>query len=176
MARRKVGSSSDWILPVGLLGIAAFVLYKMGIFSGTATGTGANNAQQNANVTAAAASAYATSAAQVPQSLTDTQLNTLIGNMLNDAEENTAIFSGSSYQQDIITQMGQLVNITDLYRLVQLWGTRNASGASGSICDLIDVDCTAVDFGTFIHATLTSDQISQLNQLLQANGINYTFS
>lgn len=173
---KKMGAAADFIIPIGLLGIAAFVLYKMGLFSGTATGTGANNAQQNANVTSAANAAYTASAAQVPQSLTDTQLNTIIGNILSDAEENTSMFSGSSYQEDIVTQMGTLVNITDLYRLIQLWGTRNAAGASGSVCDLIDIDCTAVDFGTFIHATLSAAQITDLNQLLSANGINYTFN
>lgn len=170
------GGAADYIVPVGIIGILAFVAYKMGLFSGTATGTGQQSAAQSANVTAANDQAYQQSATTVPQSLSDTQINTLIGIMENDAEENTSIFSGSTYQQDIVTQMGQLGNITDLYRLIQLWGTRDVAGASGSVCDLLDVDCTAVDFGTFIHATLSSSQLGQLNQLLQANGINYTFS
>jgi hypothetical protein len=175
MRRKNISGTYDWILPVGLLGLGGWALYKFVLGPG-ATGTGANNQQQAANVTSANAQAYQQAAAAQPQVLTDQQLNSIIGNMLKDAESNTSIFSGSSYQQDIISQMGQLVNTTDLARLNQLWGTRNAAGASGSICDLVDVDCTAVDLGTFIHATLTASQIMQLNQLLAANGINYQFS
>lgn len=176
MARRKkIGSVTDYIMPLGLLGLAGWVVYKYFI-SGTATGTGANNAQQAANVTTATASAYQQSAAQIPQAVSDSTINSMIGTMLSDAEQNTSMFSGSGPGDDIVTVMGQLQNTTDLYRLMQLWGTRNAAGASGSICDLIDVDCTAVDFGTFIHATLSAQQLQDLNQLIQANGINYSFS
>lgn len=170
------GGAADYIIPLGIIGILGFVAYKMGLFSGTATGTGQQSAAQSANVAAANQLAYQKSAAITPQSLSDTQINSLIGVMMSDAEENTSIFSGSTYQQDIITQMGQLVNITDLYRLIMLWGTRDVAGASGSVCDLLDIDCTTVDFGTFIHATLSTDQLSQLNQLMQSNGINYSFS
>lgn len=175
MRRKKIGDATSYIIPLGLLGLAGWVVYKYFI-SGTATGTGANNAQQAQNVTTATAAAYQASAAQIPQAVADTQLNSMIGTMLSDAEQNTSMFSGSGPGDDIVTTMGQLQNITDLYRLIQLWGTRNAAGASGSICDLIDIDCTAVDFGTFIHATLSASQITDLNQLIQANGINYTFS
>lgn len=175
MQRKKIGDASQYIIPLGLLGLAGWVVYKYFI-SGTATGTGANNATQAANVASAAAAQYQASAANTPQAVPDATLNSMIGTMLSDAEQNTSMFSGSGPGDDIVTTMGQLQNITDLYRLMQLWGTRNAAGASGSICDLIDIDCTAVDLGTFIHATLSASQIVDLNQLIQANGINYTFS
>jgi hypothetical protein len=175
MAKKKIYGASDYIIPLGIIGILGWIAYEWFI-SGNGTGTGQQSAAQNANVTAADAAAYNASAAQIPQSIPDTQINSMIGVMMSDAEENTSMFSGSSYQQDIITQMGQLGNITDLYRLIMLWGTRDVAGASGSICDLIDVDCTAVDFGTFIHATLSASQLQQLNQNLQNNGINYAFS
>lgn len=176
MARRKIAGPADYIIPLGLIGIAAFALYKMGLFSGGGSGTGGNNTTQTANVQSAADKAFAQSAASVPQSIPDTQLNSMIGIMLNDATENTSIFSGSSYQEDIVNQMSELNNITDLLRLIDLWGTRAVPTTEFTLCNLIDIDCSKLDFGTFLKVTLSSDQLNEVNQDLSGNGIDYQFT
>ena len=176
MARRKVSGTADYIFPIGLLGIVAFVLYKMGIFGGTATGTGSNNAATAANTTATWTAAYNSSVQSTPQSLPDTTLNSMVTEMLSDANSNSSIFSGSSYQEDIVTQMSNLDNITDLYRLGMLWGTRAVPTSDFNLCNTLDIDCAQLDLGAFLKVTLSADQLSQVNQDLQGNGINYSFT
>lgn len=176
MKMQKMSGAADYIVPLGLVGLAALFLYKLGIFSGTATGTGSNNATTTATVNNAATSAFNTSAATVPQSVPDTQLNQMIQTMFSDWSSSTSIFSGSSYGDDIVMQMGQLGNITDLYRLIQLFGTRAMPPSGVNLCNTIDLDCPQVDFGTFLHNALSASQLTDVNNLIQANGINYTFS
>jgi hypothetical protein len=173
---KKMSGAADYIVPVGLIGLAAFVLYKMGIFSGTATGTGSNSATTTATTTSVNNAAYTQSAATVAQSVPDTTLNAMIQTMFSDYLSSTSIFAGSSYGDDIVSQMGNLGNITDLYRLIQLFGTRAMPASGVNLCNTIDLDCPQVDFGTFIHNALSASQITDLNNLIQANGINYTFS
>jgi hypothetical protein len=173
---KKVSGAADYILPLGLIGVAVFVLYKMGIFNGTFTGTGGNNAATAANTTATWTSAFNTSAQSVPQSLPDTTLNSMVTEMLADANSNTSIFSGSTYQADIVTQMSNLDNITDLYRLGMLWGTRAVPTSDFNLCNTLDIDCAQLDLGAFLKVTLTADQLAQVNQDLAGNGINYTFT
>jgi hypothetical protein len=176
MGHRKVSGAADYIIPIGIVGIAAFALYKFGLFSGGGSGTGGNNAAQSGNVATAAQQAFTQSSTTIPQSIPDTQLNSMIGIMLNDASENTSIFSGSSYQEDIVNQVSLLNNITDLYRLISLWGTRAVPTSQFTLCNTLDLDCSTLDFGTFLKVTLTADQLSEVNNDLAGNGINYSFS
>ena len=182
MAKRMAGAS-DYIIPIGLVGLAAFIAYK--IFGGTggagtglstSPGTSTNNAATNATTTSVSASAYTASAATTPQIVPDTTLNTMIQSMWNDWLSSTSVFAGSSYGDDIVTQMGGLGNITDLYRLIQLFGTRAMPPSGVNLCNTLGLDCPQVDFGTFIHQALDTSQLADLNTLLQTNGIEYTFN
>ncbi len=176
MASRRVGGASDYIIPLGLIGLAGFALYKMGLFSGTFTGTGGNSSKTTDVTTSTTSAAFNASAAQVPQSVPDTTLNQMIQTMWSDWYSSTSLFSGSSYGDDIVTQMGNLTNITDLYRLMQLFGTRAMPPDGFNLCNTLDLDCPQVDFGTFIHNALSASQLADLNQILQGNGINYVFN
>lgn len=173
---KRISGAAEYIVPIGLLGIAAFVLYKMGIFSGTATGTGSNSASALANTTSVTTAAYTQSAATVAQEVPDTTLNTMIQTMFSDYLSSTSIFAGSTYGDDIVTQMGNLANITDLYRLMQLFGTRSMPASGVNLCNTVDLDCPQVDFGTFIHNALSASQIADLNAMMADSGIDYTFS
>jgi hypothetical protein len=176
MRRKKVSGTADYIIPIGVIGLGALVLYKMGIFSGTATGTGANNGVAEAQTVQSWTTAYNQSVQSTPQQLSDTQLNSMILEMLQDANSNTSIFAGSSYQEDIVTQMSNLGNITDLNRLGMLWGVRAVPTSQFNLCNTLDIDCTKIDLGAFLKVTLTADQLAEVNQDLAGNGISYTFS
>jgi hypothetical protein len=183
MARRKMGDASSYVLPIGLVVIAGFLAYKFlggsggaGTGLSTSPGTGTNNTNTNSTTTSINQTAYTQSAATVAQATPDTTLNAMIQTMWNDWLSSTSIFAGSSYGDDIVSQMGNLQNITDLYRLIMLFGTRAMPPSGFNLCNAIGLDCPQVDFGTFIHQALSTSQIADLNSSLSGNGINYTFS
>lgn len=177
------GVDSGTVLTLALLGIGGYLVYRFINGSGGAgtglsvsPGTGTNNAATNTTTAAINQTAAAASAAAVPQLVPDTQLNAMIQTMWNDWLSSTSVFSGSGPGDDIVAQMGWLVNITDLYRLIQLFGTRAMPPSGFNLCNTIGLDCPQVDFGTFIHQALSSSQISDLNNLIHANGIDYSFN
>jgi hypothetical protein len=184
MAKRMAGAA-DYIVPIGLIGVAALVAYKLGLFGGTggpgtgvstSPGTGTNNTATNATTATVNQTAYTNSAASTPQIVPDTTLNQMISTMWSDYLSSTSIFADSSYGDDIVVQMGGLGNITDLYRLIQLFGTRAMPSNGVNLCNTLGIDCSQVDFGTFIHNALSSSQLANLNSLLTTNGIEYTFN
>jgi hypothetical protein len=174
---KKMSGVVDYIIPLGVVGVGVFVAYKMGLFTtGGPTASGQTNANAAANTASTAAAAYAASAATTPQSLTDSQLNTMVNTIMADYNSNQNIFSGTQYTDDIVTQMSNLGNITDLYRLMVLFGTQPVSTAYISLCSEFGVDCQQLDLGGFLHVVLTAAQLATVNQDLSGNGINYTFS
>lgn len=176
MAKRKVSGFSDYIIPLGVVGAIVFALYKMGIFNGTATGTGANNKLNNDTTAATAAADFATAGGASAQTISDTQINSMIGAIMSDISANTSIFSGSSYQNDIVDQMSNIGSLADLMRMYQLWGTRAVPTQEFNLCNTLDIDCSTVDLGTALHVTLTPAQLATVNQDLQGNGVNYVFN
>lgn len=172
---KKVGSAAEYIIPIGLLGLVAFALYKSGILTGTFTGTGGNNQKTADTTTTVANAAYTASSQTTPQSIPDTTLNSMINSMWSDWYSSTSIFAGSSYGDDIVSQMSQLTNITDVYRIIQLFGTRAMPPNGFNLCNAIDVDCPQVDFGTFLKTALSTSQLATVNSDLAGNGIDYQF-
>lgn len=170
-----MSGAADYIIPIGLIAIVGYALYKSGILTGTFTGTGGNNQKTTDVTTTAANAAYTASAQTTPQSIPDTTLNSMINSMFNDYLASTSIFAGSSYGDDIVSQMSQLVNITDVYRIIQLFGTRAMPAPGVNLCNTIDIDCPQVDFGTFLKQALSTSQLATLNSDLAGNGIDYQF-
>ena len=177
MAGKKISGTADYIIPLAVVGLGVFVLYKLGLFNGSLFDlSGGNNSKTQAQTNAVAHTAYTSSAAQVPQSLSDSALNTMVNSIINDASNNCNLGSGTTYTDDIVSQLSNLDNITDLYRLMDLWGTRAMGTSCWGPCATIGVDCSQIDFGTFLHSILSADQLATVNQDLQGNGINYSFT
>jgi hypothetical protein len=174
--RSKVSGAADYIIPLGFIGIAGFIAWKMGLFSGTITASGQTNSTAAANTAATTAAAFKASSQAIPQSLTDTQLNSMVNTIMADYNSNGDIFSGTTYTDDIVTQMSNLDNITDLYRLMMLFGTQPVSTAYISLCSEFGYDCEQLDLGSFLKVVLTSDQLAQVNDDLAGNGIDYVFT
>jgi hypothetical protein len=181
MAKSKIGDAANYILPLGILGLAAFVLYKMGLFSGSAGDSNAKGAAANWH------QMFLTSNATTPQSLTDAQLNAMVTQIVSDYNQSFSLvtkgvsfFTGSApITDDIVTQLSNLDNITDLYRLGDLFGTQalpTNSETSVTLCSELGMSCPLMDLGTFIHNALSPSQLALLNQDLVDNGINYSFS
>jgi hypothetical protein len=183
MPRGSVSGAADFILPVGILGIGVFVLYKMGLFGGSGNSTSpllSNSVANNtavANTATTAQAAYAASAATVPQSLSDTELNTIVQNITSDVQQDAALGSGTQYTDDIVNQMSELNNITDLYRLMVLFGTQAANtGSWVSLCSTFGFNCSQLDLGSYLKVVLSASQLAEVNQDLSGNGINYVFT
>jgi hypothetical protein len=177
MARRRISGPADYIIPLGVVTLGVFVLYKIGFFNGSLFDlSGGNNSKTNAQTSAIAHAAFTNSAAQVPQSLTDSTLNAMVNTIINDASNNCNLGSGTTYTDDIVAQLSNLDNITDLYRLMDLWGTRSMGTSCWGPCATVGVDCVQQDLATFLHGILSADQLATVNQDLQGNGIDYSFT
>lgn len=165
MARRKIGAASDWVLPIGVLAIGGYLVYKF-VGSG-ATGTAQNNANINANTAATAASDLSASqAAGVAQTVSDSTLNgyadtlyQLLGN------------GGDPAQIDQVVTM--VNNATDWYRLVQLFGTKQFnSGGSFSTCALLGLGCDSWDLLSALRNVLPAQNLANINTYFSDQGIN----
>jgi hypothetical protein len=165
--RRKVSGGADYILPLGILAALGFVLYK---FLGPSAAGGANNAATDANTKAATDKAYTDSAASLPQSMPDTQLSSIATQIYNSAS-----VGGTGDTDGIVNQLSLVNNTTDLYRLMQLFGTKAVGSGFFSTCSLLGFDCTSLDLASFVRSTLSTDQLATVNQNFAGNGINYQF-
>lgn len=166
---RSIGAVdlSNYILPVGLVGIAAYAVYK---FLGPSAAAKANNATDEANTKAANDAAYNASAAILPQSMPDVQLSSMATQIYNSAST-----GGTGDIDNVIYQLSLINNTTDLYRLMQLFGTKQVGSGFFSTCSLLGFDCTSLDLDAFIRASLTPAQLATVNQNFSGNGINYQF-
>ena len=167
--KRAVGGTdySNYILPIGLVGVAAFAIYKL---LGPSAAAKANNASNEQNIKAANDAAYNASAAVLPQSMPDTQLASIATQIYNSAE-----VGGTGDIDNVIYQLSLINNTTDLYRLMQLFGTKQVGSGFFSTCSLLGFDCTSLDLDAFIRASLTPDQLATVNRNFNGNGINYQF-
>lgn len=159
----------DVIIPLGVVGILAAIAYKyFGPTPGAVT-SNTNNAQNTANTQTTADAAYKASSAVVPQSMSDTQLSSIATQISN------SFMDGGSDTGTIIDQLSLVNNITDLYRLMQLFGTKANAPGMLSACYYLNINCQALDLASFVRAQLTADELAEVNQNFSGNGINYQF-
>lgn len=167
-APQKIGAASDYIIPLGVVGILGFLAYKF-FGNGGASSTSQNNAAIDQTTAASAAADVKQSQEKgVPQTLSD---STLAG-LANSIE--LAINSDS----DPLTVENYVVQVqtdTDWYRLVQLYGTRKFnSGGAFSSCALSAGlwGCDSYDLQSSLRAFLPADKISNINTYFSDQGIN----
>jgi hypothetical protein len=179
--RKKISGAADYIVPIGLIGIVAFALYKMGIFSGTFSGSGANNqGTTDANASAASQAAAQAAAQGIKATLSPNEAAS-IANSVYSLGVNA---SDTSALSQITNLLSQVNNIADLNAIIAAFGTKKIP--SGDItawyntCLSLGVNCTSVGLGTFIDSVYqaydpSGGYLSNLNQFLQDQGINYSF-
>jgi hypothetical protein len=169
MHSQRVGGGADYILPLGLValaGIGLWMLFKNGNPLASSANS-ENNKQIDQQTTSTLQTAYTASAGSVPQSLQDTELNAMATTIYTDG------LSGDT--ADIVMQLSNVNNITDLYRLMQLFGTKQAAATFWSTCNLMGFNCQSLDLASYVHTVVSSDQLTQINQNFSGNGINYQF-
>jgi hypothetical protein len=184
MSRKKISGDYGWILPVGLLGLAAYLLYKFtGIFSGS--GAAKNAEQATSTITAGTKTTLASLAAQgqVP-TLTAAQGAALANDIFNAGlTVNTGGLFSSSNTSGVAQIMNDLIqcrNDADLYLIMSNFGTRQVSLDEWSMCSITGFECDALDLQSFVanifnYAQIPGDQLADLNSQLASNGLTYQF-
>lgn len=173
MARKKIGADlGSYILPLGLLGVGGFLLYKF-FANGAGTGTSQNNAAIDQNTAAAAAADLAKSQqAGIAQTISDSNLNgyaTALYQLLGSGG-GPPIDDSTAYQIDnIVTQVN---NATDWYRLVQLFGTKKYnSGGTWSACGLTGLGCDSYDLPSALRIAMPAASLSNINTFFSDQNI-----
>lgn len=164
----KVGDIAGDLILAGALLIGGYFLYTK--ISGGSSATNANNAANDANNKAAADQAFAASNAVLPQSMSDAQLSSMATQIANSFTT-----GGTGDLDNVVYQLSLVNNTTDLYRLMQLFGTKSAGSGFFSTCSLLGFDCMSLDLDSFVRASLSADQLALVNQDFAGNGINYQF-
>lgn len=177
--KKKIGDASSYIIPLGIVGAIAFILYKFGLFSGTATGTGANNAAATAAISQSTTATLASLAASgINPTLTPAQAATIANNIFS-AGINHVSDTDSSGVATIFNLLTQCQNDADIYLIMQSFGTRQVASSSWSLCYAANIACDAIDLSTFItgilnHANIPGLQLSDLNSQLTSNELGPT--
>jgi hypothetical protein len=180
---RKVSGTdySKYILPVGLVIGAYFVLAKLGIFGkGSLFDSNANTAN---NDTITAQVQQGTSQAlqdlqtqgQTP-TLNNSQLASLAADLYNQGII-TDWFGGTTdtAQQVMVNDLAQVQNTADIYALKKTFGTKNAVASKLSSCYLVGVNCQVWDLDSWVKLCLNAGNVADINGLYNSRGIAYQF-
>lgn len=158
---------SKYILPVGIIVGGYFLLKHFDLF-----GDSANTANNNANAATTAAGVQASlqqaAAAGGFATLTDAQAAGIAN----------AIFTAGINQdaQTAKTQIIQANTLTDLLKIIQAFGVKNAATDTFSTCYLFGIGCQNYNLSAWLHLPfMDTATLNQINNYLSNQGINYYF-
>lgn len=159
---------AGYILPVGILVAGYFVGKRFGLFGGGANAD--NNATIDANNKAAIQAALdAAKNSGLGQTVTDAQLNGLATSIYQMGVQSTPDQDGIMYA------VIQVNTLTDLLRLMQLFGTKQVAQSWFDTCSLLGFNCQSLDLPAFLRAVLDASHIATINSYLSNQKINYYF-
>lgn len=154
-----------YIVPVALVVGGYLVAKKFGLFGSEAND---NNNSQIDSTTAAGVNA----ALQAAQNAGD--FATLSDSQIAGMASTIYTLGTSDGDTDTIKYtVIQCNTLTDLLNLIKAFGTKNVATSSFSTCALLGFNCTSVNLSGFLRATLTADQMNQINGYFSSMGINY---
>lgn len=166
MARKKISGTADFIIPLGVLALLGYGLYKLGVFGNSGGGAG----NPDATASAGAQSLTALAAQGQKPSLTTSQLEQMANSIYEFLLE-------SPPDQDSVVEQVEFVNNTaDVVSLVNQFGNRKAQSLSSVVsdCYIIGLNCPQYTMGGLMHAVMDDDHIAEINQFFVDNGINYS--
>jgi hypothetical protein len=176
---RKIGGTADYIIPLGVVGLGVFALYKFGLIggSGTAAAPGATTAN-NASTTAANQSATtATAAANAAAGITPTM--SAIAAQGVASQIYTAGTADTPDLNAIQSLLMQPLNIADLNQIIQYFGTKNVASSTSifNMCYQYGYNCTAVDLSAFVNMLYANQpgSLASINSYYTLQGINFQF-
>jgi hypothetical protein len=175
---KKISGFEDYILPLGIIGLGAFVLYKMGFFtSGSIIGpsglTTNNAATTSGNASATTATAAQLAAQGVKPTISAIQAQSIVSTVYNTITNNPTDYYA------VENAIALCKNLADLNLVLQYWGTRSFNTGSWiSLCGQYGLDCTALDLPGTINMYSENGPYpvnTDLNSYFVAQGINYSF-
>lgn len=179
-AGTKVAGAESWIIPLGVLGLGAFALWKLGLFSGNFL-TNSGVSQGNAATSAANQQGTTDTAAQQQakgevQTITPVQAASIANQVYTIGQGGSSVDCSA-----IVNQLVEANNLTDLNAIIKAFGTRSAVTGGGLDCSLLGINCASVDLPTFVRLVLSNScddgqmQLQNLNMYLSDTGINFQF-
>jgi hypothetical protein len=160
-------SGSAYIIPIGLVILAYFVLKNFNLF-----GPSAQSSNQSSIDTSTAAGAEASLvAAQAAGDIATLTASQAAG--LADA-----IFQ-AGLAHDAFTVKRQIIQcntLTDLLLVIQAFGTKKADISSWSPCSTLGIFCQDYNLNAWLHTPfMDSGTLADINTYLSNQGINYQF-
>jgi branched-subunit amino acid permease len=164
------GSGTDYskyIIPVGLVALAYMVVKNLFPTSGLT--------QNNTTVTTTTANATAQSLAQSQATTPATLSAAEAAAIANTVYQLGVKGQTSDIQDQIVWQIIEVNNLTDLLLVMQYFGTRSVALSTISWCATLGIDCTQVSMPTFVRGSLDTYHLSEINTFLSGANINYQF-
>lgn len=174
MERGKVNGTADYIVPLGIVGLGALIAWKFGLFTTPApTGGGAGNKATTTTTTTAAATndVAAAQAANVVQSLSNSQIAGIASQLTN-------LFNANPIDQEAVVNAVIQVNTSlDWALLEQAFGTKDYSNSDDwfGLCSSFGLDCHTVNLDSALMSSIT-DATQKMNLNGYFAGVNINFS
>jgi hypothetical protein len=174
----KIGGAADFIIPLGVVGLGALIIYKF-FFSGSAgTSPGVSQANQvatDANQAGTSATANQQAAKGEKQTISPDTAAGIANTVFTLGQMNNPDLSSIN---NVITQVN---NLTDLNAVIAAFGTRSSATNSSLLdpCYALGLNCSRLDMPSFIKLIYSQDAtgafLPSLNQFLRDQSINFQF-
>jgi hypothetical protein len=139
------------------------ILNKLGVF---------NSPQTQATLDAQKKS-LADAQAKQPGSYTADQYTGWANDIYNIGATNDTL--SFTQQSQIVNDITQANNMTDLQLLISAFGVKAVSSGFWTTCQFLGFNCNQLDLPSFVKTVLDGQHLSNLNQYLSDQGINYQF-
>jgi hypothetical protein len=166
--KKSMGDTTMDVLLIGGLMVGGYLIYES-IFGGTGANSG-NNSAIATQTAAANQTALAASQAQIAATLNSAQANSLATDIYNQG-----LLATLAGDLQIMEDLNQIQNITDLYAIKTAFGTKQGTGTMVSMCNIFGVSCQAMDLDTWLKVCLDPSSLQLINSQLADQNINYQF-
>lgn len=158
---------SKYILPVGIV-VGGYLLLKHFDLFGDSANTANNNQNEATTAAGVQASLNQAAAAGDIQTISDSQAAG-IANAIYTAGINNDPYTAER-------QIIQVNTLTDLLKVIQAFGTKNAATDTFSSCYLFGLGCQNYNLSAWFHLPfMDSGTLATINGYLSSLGINYNF-
>jgi len=171
MERGKINGASDYIVPLGVLGLMAALAYKFNLF-GSSTSGGSGNANATKATTAAATTSDV--AAAQAAGITATLSASTIAGLANTL--NTLFTASTPDQSQIVMTVIQVNNQMDWALLEQAFGTKDYGNSDDwfGLCSSFGLDCKTLSLDSALQLMITDPtQKMNLNSSFANIGVNF---
>lgn len=177
MARKKIGGASDYIIPIGVIGILGFIAWKF-FGSGGGGGIGPSSAGANNQSEAGAVQASTASTAQAQAASGEKAQMSAVQQQGLASQLYAQMSQDSPNLLTIKNLLMEPYTLTDLNAVIQYFGTKQVGASGFNDCSLLGWNCSALDLPGWVALTFVNDTtgaLDTINGYYSSQGINYSF-